>query len=72
MARTLVELQTARDSIIQQMSMPDSLSFGDRAVRSKPQADLEAALIKIDSEIAALTGGAPSRVFTVQTNRGLS
>ena len=70
MARTLEQLQTARDAIIDQMSQPVRGVTGNDMVEFRSQQDLEHALAKVDAEIAALSGS-QSTVFTIQTSRGL-
>lgn len=68
---TINELQVQREAILKQMAAPESLSSGDKSIRNRQQGDLEAALQRIDAEIAALQSPQP-RNFVIQTNRGLS
>lgn len=69
MAVTLDQLQTQRDAIIGEMGQPN-VQFAERALTRRPQAELEAALRKIDAEIARLQSS-QSTVFTIQTSRGI-
>ena len=69
---TLAELQAQRDVIVKGMSSPAQLHFGDRGVTHRPQGELEAALQRIDAEIAKAQGKANGSVFQVTTGRGLS
>lgn len=69
---TLEALQAQRETLLRAMgSGLDTISHADSNLRWKSAADMQTALNRIDSEIAALTGGTPSRVFTIQTNRGI-
>ncbi len=70
MALTVEQLQAQRDEIVAQMSAPQQVAFKGRSETLRPQAELEAALRRVDAEIARLQ--APQdRQFTVQTKRGL-
>jgi 5-enolpyruvylshikimate-3-phosphate synthase len=69
MAVTLDQLQAQRDAIIGEMGQPN-VQFAERALTRRPQAELEAALRKIDAEIARLQSS-QSTVFTIQTSRGI-
>ena len=66
---TLAELQAKREEILAEMGSPD-VQFEARGVKRRPQAELEAALAKIDAEIAKLQSP-QDRLFTIQTKRGL-
>lgn len=66
---TVAELQTQREKILAEMGQPD-VQFAERGVKRRPQPELDAALAKIDAEIAKLQSPA-SRQFVVQTSRGL-
>jgi len=67
---TLSDLQAQRDQIVSAMSQPEEVRFESRLVRQRSQQDLDAALRRIDAEIAKLqTPGATK--FTIQTSRGL-
>lgn len=68
---TLAELQAQREAVLKQMSQAQSVSIEGRSVTNRGQADLEAALKRIDREIAALSSPSSSRVFTVQSDRGI-
>lgn len=67
---TLAELQAQRDEILSQMGGAQSLTFQDRSITRRPQQELDAALARVDAEIAALQSPQP-RQFTIQTSRGL-
>ena len=72
MAQTLEQLQAQRDSLLRAIANGlDSITKGATSMRWKSGADMQLALNRIDSEIAAISGGVPSRVFTIQTNRGI-
>ncbi|MGE5647028.1 MAG: hypothetical protein ACM336_14675 [Acidobacteriota bacterium] len=66
---TLAELQAKREEILAEMGAPD-VQFEARGVKRRPQPELEAALAKIDAEIAKLQSPL-DRLFTIQTKRGL-
>lgn len=66
---TLAELQAQRERILAEMGAPD-LQFEARGVKRRPQPELDAALAKIDSEIARLQSSAP-RQFTIHNSREL-
>ena len=70
MALTLAQLQAQRAEIVEHMGKPSQVQFGDKSVTYRPQAELDAALQRIDGEIAAMQSP-QSRQFTVQTSRGL-
>lgn len=70
MALTLAELQAQRDDIVEEMGKPISVHYDNRGVTRRPQAELEAALARIDSEISRLQNS-QARQFTIQTSRGL-
>ncbi|MEZ5398617.1 MAG: hypothetical protein R2729_03045 [Bryobacteraceae bacterium] len=67
MALTLSELQARRDDIVKSAGITKQ-TFGDRSVE---YGDAVRALAVIDREIATLSAPQESRVFTVQTKRGL-
>ena len=67
---TLSELQAQRDEIISQMSAPLTVQYRERSLTHRSFADLEAALQKIDGEIAKLQSPQSGK-FTIRTNRGL-
>ena len=56
MALTLEQLQAQRDKTIQEMSLESRVDFSDRGITRRSQEELEAALRRIDSEIAKLGG----------------
>jgi hypothetical protein len=66
---TLEELQAQREAILAEMGQPD-VQFEQRGVKRRPQAELEAALARVDVEIARLQSP-QTRQFTIQTSRGL-
>jgi 5-enolpyruvylshikimate-3-phosphate synthase len=68
---TIEELQAKRSKILTDMGGFLELIHGDKTIRNRPQTDLEAALQRVDAEIAALQSPQP-RNFVIQTNRGLS
>lgn len=68
---TIEELQASREAILKQMAAPSSVTRGDMSVQHRQQSDLEAALRRVDAEIAALQSPQP-RNFVIQANRGLS
>jgi hypothetical protein len=69
---TLDELQARRDSILEQMGRENRIAIGDgREVEYPTQPELEAALQRVDAEIAKLQSP-QSRQFTIQTSRGLA
>lgn len=70
MALTLEQLQAERDKIVDAMGHPINVQFSDRSVTQRSQADLEAALKRVDAEIAKLQSP-QARQFTIQTSRGL-
>ncbi len=70
MALTLDQLRAQRDKIVSAMQGLSQVQFGDKSVTYRTQADLDAALQKIDAEIARLQSP-QSRQFTVQTKRGI-
>lgn len=70
MALTLEQLQAERDKILDAMGHPINVQFSDRSITYRAQADLEAALKRVDAEIAKLQSP-QSRQFTIQTNRGI-
>jgi hypothetical protein len=70
MALTLEQLQAQRDKTIQEMSLESRVDFSDRGITRRSQEELEAALRRIDTEIAALQSP-QSRQFTIQTSRGI-
>jgi hypothetical protein len=66
---TLAELQAQRERILAEMGAPD-LQFAERGVKRRPQPELDAALARLDLEIA--TAQSPqSRQFVIQTSRGI-
>jgi len=72
MALTLGQLQAERDKILDAMAQPITVQFSDRrSVTFRAQADLDAALKRVDAEIARLQSP-QSRQFTIRTSRGLS
>jgi hypothetical protein len=68
---TLAELQEQREAVLTQMSQAQSVAIEGRSLTNRSQADLEAALRRIDREIAALSSSSSSRVFVVQSERGI-
>jgi len=70
MALTLEQLQAQRDELIADMSKPSRIEFSDRGVTNRPQGELDAALQRIDAEIAKLQSP-QSRQFVIQTSRGI-
>jgi hypothetical protein len=71
MALTLAQLQQRRDEILDEMGRASEVRFSDgRSVTQRPQTELDAALQRVDAEIAAMQSP-QSRQFTVQTSRGL-
>ena len=70
MAQTLEQLQAQRDSILSDMAKPSKIAFEGMQTDYRPQADLEAALRRVDAEIAKVQSPQP-RQFTIQTNRGI-
>ena len=72
MALTLAQLQAERDNILDGMGKEYSrVEFGDGGVTFRPQEELDAALQRIDAEIARLQSPSQPRQFTIQTNRGI-
>ncbi len=71
MAVTLEQLQAQRAKILADMGGFSEIQAGDKALRMRPQSELEAALQRVDAEIAGLQSPQP-RSFVIQTNRGLS
>ena len=69
MAVTLDQLQAQRDAIIGEMGQPN-VQFGERALTRRPQAELDAALRKIDAEIAKLQSP-QNTMFTIHSSRGI-
>lgn len=69
MALTLDQLQAQRDAIVAEMGQPN-VQFAERALTRRPQSELDAALRKIDAEIAKLQSP-QNTVFTIQTSRGI-
>jgi 5-enolpyruvylshikimate-3-phosphate synthase len=69
MALTLAQLQAQRDEILSEMGGAQAVTFGDKSVTRRPQQDLDAALARVDAEIASLSP--QSRQFKIQTSRGL-
>lgn len=69
MALTLDQLQAQREAIVAEMGQPD-VQFEGRAIKRRAQPELDAALRKIDAEIAKLQSS-QSTVFTIQTSRGI-
>lgn len=70
MSVTLEQLQAQRDSILADMTGAGVVQHGDQSVTFKSQVELEAALARIDAEIAKLQSPQPKQ-FTIQTSRGL-
>lgn len=70
MALTLEQLQAERDKILDAMGQPVNVQFEGRSVTQRAHTDLNAALQRIDAEIAKLQSP-QSRQFTVQTSRGI-
>jgi hypothetical protein len=66
---TLAELQAKREEILAEMGAPD-VQFEARGIKRRPQPELEAALARVDAEIARLQSP-QMRQFTIQTSRGL-
>jgi hypothetical protein len=66
---TLEELQAQREAILAEMGQPD-VQFEQRGVKRRPQPELDAALARVDAEIAKLQSP-QDRLFTIQTKRGL-
>lgn len=58
MAKTVADLQTDRDRILDKLSEPKSVSHGDKRMENQDVPSLRAALALIDDEINRL-GGAP-------------
>ena len=72
MALTLDQLQKQRDDVIADMGKGESrVEFEGRGLTYRTQAESEAALQRIDAEIAKLQSPSQSRQFTVKTSRGL-
>ena len=70
MATTLEQLQAQRDAVLASLANPSHIQFRDRSVTLCSQPELEAALKRIDTEIAALRSPQP-RQFVIQTSRGI-
>ncbi|MCX6619990.1 MAG: hypothetical protein NTY38_02700 [Acidobacteria bacterium] len=70
MALTVGQLQTQRDAILDEMGKASHVEYGERRITRRPQDELDAALMRIDSEIAALQS-LRARLFTIQTSRGI-
>ena len=70
MALTLEQLQAQREKILGEMGGLQSLAFGDKNITYRPQQDLDAALARVDAEIAKLQSP-QNRQFTITTSRGL-
>ena len=69
---TLEQLQAKRESLIGALAAPKEVQLpdGSRVVQGDT-AGLQAAIAAIDTEIARLQAPGASRVFTVQSSRGL-
>ncbi len=67
---TLEELQAQRDAILKQMSQPREMHAGDKGLTNRDLKDLEAALARVDAEIAVTKGSAISRVSFIGFRRG--
>jgi hypothetical protein len=70
MAITLEQLQAQRDKILDEMGNPSHVQFESQSVTYRPQDELEAALRRVDAEIAKLQSP-QSRQFTIQSLRGI-
>jgi hypothetical protein len=71
MALTLDQLQAERDALLEIIGKGiRRIQFSDRLLEYETQAEMEAAVQRIDREIAALQSP-KSRQFTIQTNRGI-
>jgi high-affinity nickel permease len=64
---TLAELQAKREEVLQSLGIA-RITFGERSIEYARQAD---ALAAIDREIARLAQPEQTRVFTIQSKRGL-
>jgi hypothetical protein len=71
MALTLAQLQAQREKILSGMGNAAQVQFSGGSVTHRPQAEMEAALQRVDAEIAALQSP-QSRQFAVRTSRGLA
>ncbi len=67
---TIDQLQAKRETILATMGGPRSVAYQDRSMTQPEQKELQAALQQIDAEIARVQSPA-SRLFTIQTSRGL-
>jgi len=67
---TLEQLQARREAILAEMGQPD-MAFEDRSMKRRPQAELSAALAKIDAEIAALETPQRRRQVLLSSSKGL-
>lgn len=67
---TLSELQAERDKILKALSMPHSLTAGDKSVTRQTSVELRESLAVVDSEIARLQGST-GRTFVIQSDRGI-
>ena len=63
----LAELQAKRAEVVKSIGLT-RVQFGERSIEYSQQRE---ALELIDSEIAKLQSPGESRVFTIQTNRGI-
>ena len=65
MPMTVEQLQEQREKILADMSSAQQTTFGDRSVTWRSQADLDAALTRIDREIARQSGPSIKQIVIV-------
>lgn len=67
----LSELQAKRDKILSAMTGARSVTVEGRSITNHTPAELQSALQQIDAEIARLQNPQSSRVFVIQSDRGI-
>lgn len=67
MALTVEQLQTIRDSILQQLSSYAVMQKGDKRLESHDAADLRSRLASVDAEIARVSSSSSGYVTRMYT-----
>ena len=71
MALTVDQLQAQRDELLTTLNGTRSVEVSGRSVTYEGPSEVREALREIDAQIARLTSLQSSRVFVIQSNRGI-